>query len=68
LLAGVSFGGLHAGGTQLHVVDAAPIEIVSVIQSLVVLFLAAPALIRAIYRLRGTGAGVGATLAKGWNG
>jgi general nucleoside transport system permease protein len=68
VLAGILFGALHAGGTQLQAVTGTPIEIVQIIQSLVVLFLAAPALIRGIYRLRGTSAGVGSELSKGWNG
>ncbi len=32
------------------------------------LFIAAPALIRAIFRVRAVGGSVGAELAKGWNG
>ncbi len=68
VLAGLLFGALHAGGTQMQAATGTPIELVTVIQSLVVLFLAAPALIRSLYHLRGTGSGVGAMLAKGWNG
>jgi simple sugar transport system permease protein len=68
VLAGLLFGALHAGGTQLQAVSGTPNEVVQIVQSLIVLFLAAPALIRAIYRLKGTGAGVGAGLAKGWSG
>jgi simple sugar transport system permease protein len=45
-----------------------PIDVVQVMQALIVLFIAAPALIRAIFRLRESrGGGVGG-LAKGWNG
>ena len=41
---------------------------VEVLQAVVVLFIAAPPLIRAIYRLRPAGAaGVGEVLSKGWN-
>jgi simple sugar transport system permease protein len=66
--AGLLFGALHAGGTQMQSVTGTPIDLVQVIQSLIVLFIAAPMLVRAIYRLRGSTAGVAGELAKGWNG
>jgi simple sugar transport system permease protein len=48
---------------------AIPTEVVGVIEPVMVLFIAAPALIRAIFRLRASRAGAGAgSLAKGWNG
>lgn len=62
--AGLLFGALRAGGQQMQVATAIPIDLILVIQALVVVFIAAPALIRAIYRVRaGEGAGV---LTKGW--
>jgi simple sugar transport system permease protein len=67
VFAGLLFGALHAGGSQMQTYT--PIDLVVVIQSLIVLFIAAPAVIRSIFRLKtATGAGVGAELAKGWNG
>jgi simple sugar transport system permease protein len=66
--AGLLFGALHAGGTQMQSATGTPIDLVQVIQSLIVLFIAAPMLVRAIYRLKGTTSGVGGELAKGWNG
>ena len=66
--AGMLFGALHAGGTQMQSATGTPIDLVQVIQSLIVLFIAAPMLVRAIYRLSGSTAGVGGQLAKGWNG
>ena len=43
-------------------------QIVQVLQALIVLFVAAPPLIRAIYRLHAArAAGVGSTMSKGWN-
>jgi simple sugar transport system permease protein len=46
-----------------------PSDVVSVIEPVMVLFIAAPALIRGLFRLRAArgGPGVG-QLAKGWNG
>jgi simple sugar transport system permease protein len=66
VFAGLLFGGLHAGGSQMQTYT--PIDLVQVIQALIVLFIAAPAVIRAIFRLKGSSGGVGAELAKGWNG
>jgi simple sugar transport system permease protein len=67
--AGVLFGALTAGGVQMQSSTGTPIDLVTVLQALIVLFIAAPALIRAIFRLRDVQAGGGAaSLAKGWNG
>jgi general nucleoside transport system permease protein len=66
--AGVLFGALHAGGTQMQSATGTPIDLVQVIQSLIVLFIAAPMLVRAIWRIKVTTTGVGGELAKGWNG
>ena len=46
-----------------------PSDVVSVLQPVIVLFVAAPTLIRGLFRLRAARAGTGgAALAKGWNG
>jgi ABC-type uncharacterized transport system permease subunit len=66
--AGLLFGALHAGGTQLQSATGTPIDLVQVIQSLIVLFIAAPTLVRSIFRLKGSASGVAGELAKGWNG
>ena len=46
------FGFLRAGGTRMQSIASIPIEIVSIVQSMVIVFIAAPAIVRAIYRLR----------------
>lgn len=51
LAAGLLFGGLKAGGFSMAAAEGIPVEIVLVIQSLIVLFIAAPPLVRAIFRL-----------------
>jgi simple sugar transport system permease protein len=66
--AGLLFGALHAGGTQMQSATGTPIDLVQVIQALIVLFIAAPMLVRSIWRLRGASTGVTGGLAKGWNG
>ena len=45
-----------------------PVDIVEVIQGLIVLFVAAPPLIRAIFRLRAARETGMEAVAKGWNG
>ena len=49
--AAILFGGFRAGGATMQAAERIPIEIVTVIQSLIVLFIAAPPLVRAILRL-----------------
>lgn len=69
VLAALLFGALHAGGLAMQGVTQTPLDIVTVIQALIVLFIAAPPLVRAIFRMRGAGgAGPEQALAKGWNG
>ncbi len=50
--AGLLFGGLAAGGQQMQAATSVGIDIVQVIQALIIVFIAAPALIRAIYRVK----------------
>jgi general nucleoside transport system permease protein len=69
VLAGLLFGALHAGAPLMQAVTGTPVDMVEVLQAVIVLFVAAPPLIRAIYRLRDTRAGgVGGVMSKGWNG
>jgi len=49
--AGILFGAFKAGGFSMQASEGVPIEIILVIQSLAVLFIAAPPLVRAIFRL-----------------
>jgi simple sugar transport system permease protein len=61
------FGALHAGGNRMSQYAHVGIDLVTVIQALIVIFIAAPALVQAIFRLRaGRGAAGAAALAKGW--
>jgi simple sugar transport system permease protein len=68
VLAALLFGALRAGGLRMQAATSTPIDIVTVIQSLIVIFVAAPALVRAIYRIKGARAATGAPLSKGWGG
>lgn len=50
-VAGILFGAFKAGGFSMQAAEGVPIEIVLVVQSLIVLFIAAPPLVRTIFRL-----------------
>ena len=67
VLAGLLFGALHAGAPLMQAATSTPVDMVEVLQAVVVLMVAAPPLVRAIFRLRG-GGGALLVLARGWNG
>ncbi|MEN8237947.1 MAG: ABC transporter permease [Actinomycetota bacterium] len=52
LFAGLLFGGLRAGGREMQGAAAIPIDLVLVLQALIIVMIAAPELVRAIYRLK----------------
>ncbi|MBT2503047.1 ABC transporter permease [Curtobacterium sp. ISL-83] len=54
--AALLFGVLKNGGYAMQAANGIPIDIVSVIQALIVLFIAAPPLVRAIFRIKQPGA------------
>ena len=56
LAAAILFGAFKAGGSVMQASENVPIEIVLVVQSLIVLFIAAPPLVRAVFRLPQPGA------------
>ncbi len=64
VFSGLLFGALEAGGRQMQVATDVSIDLIMVVQALIVVFIAAPALIRAIYRVR-TGKGA-ERISKGW--
>ncbi|WP_448074055.1 ABC transporter permease [Georgenia yuyongxinii] len=55
-LSGLLFGALKAGGFLMQSTTATPIDIILVVQSIIVLLIAAPPLVRAIFRLPAPGA------------
>jgi len=66
VLAALLFGALHAGGTNMEAATQVPSDVVQVLQGLIVLFVAAPPLIKVMFRLRRT-RGADLTVSKGWN-
>lgn len=55
LAAGLLFGGLRAGAVTMQANQGVPIDIVAIVQSMIVLFIAAPPLVRTIFRIRQKG-------------
>jgi simple sugar transport system permease protein len=68
LLAALLFGALDVGGRNMQAVTSIPLDLVSVIQALIVLFVATPVLVREIYHLRGTGDAPVRLSTAGWGG
>jgi general nucleoside transport system permease protein len=68
VLSAFLFGILRAGGRNMQAVTQTPIDIIVVIQGLVIAFVAAPALVRAIFRIKARRLAGPTTFAKGWGG
>ncbi|GAB2609857.1 hypothetical protein Aab01nite_23930 [Paractinoplanes abujensis] len=67
LFAAMLYGGLRAGGNLMQVDVGVSLELVTVLQALIVIFIAAPALVKSIFQLRDARtARLGASMAKGW--
>ena len=60
------FGALRAGATPMQAATGTPLDLVVIIQALVILFIAAPSLVRAIYRIRAERTTGTEVFAKGW--
>ena len=65
VIAAILFGILRSGATSMESLAGIPIDIISVIQSLIIVFVAAPQIIRWIYRLR-SGHTHQTVLTRGW--
>jgi simple sugar transport system permease protein len=66
--ASLLFAVLRSGSTGMQAQTSTPVDIIVVIQALIIMFVAAPALIRAIYRVRGRGVGEEQSFTTGWGG
>ena len=52
MLASLLFGFLRSGATKMMLASNIPIDIISILQAFIIVFIAAPAIIRTIYRLK----------------
>jgi simple sugar transport system permease protein len=66
VLAAILFGAMRNGGTRMQFLTQIPVDIISVIQGLILLFVAADAIVRFIYQIRVTEERV--VLTRGWGG
>lgn len=62
--AAILFGAMRSGATRMQFLTQVPADIISVIQALVLLFVAADPIIRYLYRIRATGERI--VLTRGW--
>lgn len=65
VLASLLFGTLRSGATRMQSAAGIPIDIITILQALILAFVAAPALVRALFRLR-AGGEAGPVLTRGW--
>jgi simple sugar transport system permease protein len=63
--AGLLLGALKAGGRAMQARSGTSLDLVVVIQALIIVFVAAPGLVRAIFRVRTEGSG-GTNVSQGW--
>lgn len=68
LFAGILFGALRAGGRTMQGAAGIPIDLVLVLQALIIVMIAAPELVRAIYRIKTPEQDTGTTISTGWGG
>ncbi len=66
VLASFLFAAMRNGATRMQFMTQLPVDLISVIQALILLFVAADAIVRYIYRIKSQGERV--TLTRGWGG
>jgi ABC-type uncharacterized transport system permease subunit len=65
VLAGLLLGALKAGGRAMQARSGTPLDLVVVIQALIIVFIAAPGVVRALFRVKAD-VGEGARISQGW--
>jgi ABC-type uncharacterized transport system permease subunit len=68
VLAALLFGTLRNGATRMQLVAGIPIDIISILQALILAFIAAPVIIRTIYRLKTPEEGEEGVFVSSWGG
>ncbi len=68
VLASILFGFLRNGAIQMQILAGIPVDIISILQAFILAFIAAPAIIRTIYRLKEPEIDIDAVTLRGWGG
>jgi simple sugar transport system permease protein len=68
VLAALLFGTLRSGALGMQLSAGIPVDIISILQALILAFIAAPAIIRTIYRLRPPAVEEESVVVRGWGG
>jgi simple sugar transport system permease protein len=68
LASALLFGALRNGATRMQSIAGVPVDIISVMQALIIAFIAAPEIVRYLYRLRVPAQKEGEIFARGWGG
>ncbi|MEJ5310285.1 MAG: ABC transporter permease [Anaerolineae bacterium] len=66
VLASLLFGALQAGARNMQAIARVPLDLTDILQGLIIIFIAAPAIIRALYRLRPAEGGEEVVMTRGW--
>jgi len=66
VLASLLFGALRAGARNMQGIAQVPIDITSILQGLIIVFIAAPEIIRRFYRMKKLDKGEELVLSRGW--
>jgi len=66
VLASLLFGALQAGARNMQAMARVPLDLTEIVQGLIIIFIAAPAIIRSLYRLRAIKEGEELVVTSGW--
>ena len=66
VLASILFAAMRNGATRMQFLTQMPVDLISMLQALILLFVAADAIVRYIYRIKAQGERV--VLTRGWGG
>ena len=66
VLASLLFGALQAGARNMQAIARVPLDLTEIVQGLIIVFIAAPAIIRSLYRLRAVEEGEEVVMTRGW--
>lgn len=66
ILSAILFGAMRNGGTRMQFLTQIPVDVISVIQALILLFVAADAIVRYLFRIKARAERV--VLTRGWGG